>query len=64
MSIRLKLILGVAIALLTCIGAMLWLNIAQIKGLLDRYLLDSALPANATSIAREIDTELAEPITP
>ncbi|WP_017429301.1 methyl-accepting chemotaxis protein [Vreelandella jeotgali] len=63
MSIRLKLILGVAIALLTCIGAMLWLNIAQIKGLLDRYLLDSALPANATSIAREIDTELAEPIT-
>lgn len=63
MSIRSKLIFGVAIALLTCIGAMLWLNIAQVKGLLDRYLIDSALPANATSIAREIDAELTAPIT-
>ncbi len=63
MSIRSKLILGVAVALLTCIGAMLWLNIAQIKGLLDRYLLDTALPASATSIAREVDAELTGPIT-
>jgi methyl-accepting chemotaxis protein len=63
MSIRSKLIFGVAVALLTCIGAMLWLNIAQIKGLLDRYLIDSALPASATSIAHEIDAELTGPIT-
>jgi len=63
MSIRAKLILGVAIALLTCIGAMLWLNIAQIKGLLDRYLIDTALPVSTASIAHEIDAELTGPIT-
>ncbi|WP_168203206.1 methyl-accepting chemotaxis protein [Marinobacter fonticola] len=63
MGIRLKLIIGMGAALLISIFIMVALNIVQMRGLLDRYLLGTALPASLESIARSVERDLQTPIT-
>ena len=46
MSIRLKLITAMGTALLVSTLVLVALNIWQMRDLLDRYLINSALPAN------------------
>jgi methyl-accepting chemotaxis protein len=62
MSIRLKLIVGMATALLISTLLMVALNIFQMRGLLDRYLLNSALPASLEAIAKSVERDLQAPI--
>lgn len=45
MSIRLKLIIGTAVALVISAAVIISTNIWQMQGLLDRYMLNSSLPA-------------------
>ncbi|MGC8121447.1 methyl-accepting chemotaxis protein [Marinobacter sp. VGCF2001] len=63
MQIRTKLTLGAAVALVACIGVMVTINIVQIRDILDRFLMNSALPANVQSIAKELENEMLPAIT-
>ncbi|ROT99766.1 methyl-accepting chemotaxis protein [Marinobacter sp. R17] len=63
MGIRLKLIVGMGAALLVSTFVLIALNIVQMRGLLDRYLLDTALPASVESIARSVERDLQSPLT-
>lgn len=63
MSIRLKLIIGMGAALLASTLLLVALNIFQMRGLLDRYLLNSALPSSLESIANSVERDLQAPIT-
>ncbi|WP_111497054.1 methyl-accepting chemotaxis protein [Marinobacter bohaiensis] len=63
MGIRLKLIVGMGAALLVSTCVLIVLNIVQMRGLLDRYLLDTALPASVESIARSVERDLQSPLT-
>jgi methyl-accepting chemotaxis protein len=63
MSIRLKLIVGMGTALLISTLLMVALNIFQMRNLLDRYLLNAALPASLESIASSVERDLQAPIT-
>lgn len=63
MPIRTKLTLGVATALIICIGLMVAVNIVQIRGILDRFLMNSALPANVESITSALEAEMLPAIT-
>lgn len=63
MSIRLKLILGMGAALLASTLLLVSLNIFQMRGLLDRYLLNSALPSSLEAIANSVERDLQAPIT-
>lgn len=63
MGIRLKLIIGMGAALLISIFVMVALNIFQMRGLLDRYLLETALPASLESIAHSVERDMEAPIT-
>ena len=62
MSIRLKLITGTAVALVISAAVIISTNIWQMQGLLDRYMLNSSLPANVESSARAVRNELERPI--
>ncbi|PHQ74254.1 MAG: chemotaxis protein [Marinobacter sp.] len=63
MSIRLKLIIGMGAALLASTLLLVSLNIVQMRGLLDRYLLNSALPSSLEAIANSVERDLQAPIT-
>lgn len=63
MSIRLKLIIGMGAALLASTLLLVALNIVQMRGLLDRYLLNSALPSSLEAIANSVERDLQAPIT-
>jgi len=63
MSIRLKLIMGMGAALLASTLLLVSLNIVQMRGLLDRYLLNSALPSSLEAIANSVERDLQAPIT-
>lgn len=63
MSIRFKLITGMGAALLASTLTLVALNIFQMQGFLDRYLLNSALPANLEAIANSVERDLQAPIT-
>lgn len=62
MTIRRKLIMGMGLALLVLAALMVVLNIWQMRGILDRYLINSALPANVSSIAHSIERDMQAPI--
>lgn len=62
MSIRLKLIIGTAVALIISAAVIISTNIWQMQGLLDRYMLNSSLPANVESSTRAVRNELQRPI--
>lgn len=62
MSIRLKLITAMGSALLVSTLVLIALNIWQMRDLLNRYLIDSALPANLTSIAHSLERDMRGPI--
>ncbi|MDN6320801.1 MAG: cache domain-containing protein, partial [Marinobacter sp.] len=63
MSIRLKLIAGMGAALLASTLVLVALNIFQMRDLVDRYLLNSALPASLEAIANSVERDLQVPIT-
>jgi methyl-accepting chemotaxis protein len=63
MSIRLKLIAGMGAALLASTLVLVTLNIFQMQDFLDRYLLNSALPANLEAVANSVERDLQVPIT-
>lgn len=63
MSIRLKLIAGMGAALFASTLVLVTLNIFQMQGFLDRYLLNSALPANLEAVANSVERDLQVPIT-
>lgn len=63
MNIRLKLITGMGAALVASTLVLVALNIFQMRDLLDRYLLNSALPANLEAIANSVERDLQAPIT-
>lgn len=63
MSIRLKLIMGMGAALFASTLLLVALNIFQMRELLDRYLLNSALPASLEAIANSVERDLQAPIT-
>lgn len=63
MSIRLKLILGMGAALFASTLVLVALNIFQMRDLVDRYLLNSALPASLEAIASSVERDLQVPIT-
>lgn len=63
MSIRLKLIIGMGAALLASTLLLIALNIVQMRGLLDRYLLNSALPASLEAMANSVERDLQAPMT-
>ncbi len=62
MSIRLKLITAMGTALLVSTLVLVALNIWQMRDLLDRYLINSALPANLSSIAHSLERDMRGPI--
>ncbi|MGM0769632.1 MAG: methyl-accepting chemotaxis protein [Pseudomonadota bacterium] len=63
MSIRQKLTLGMGAALLISAAILIALNIWQMRGVLDRYLIDSALPANVEAIARSVERDMQPAIS-
>jgi methyl-accepting chemotaxis protein len=63
MSIRLKLIAGMGAALFASTLILVTLNIFQMQDFLDRYLLNSALPANLEAVANSVERDLQVPIT-
>lgn len=63
MSIRLKLIAGMGAALFASTLVLVALNIFQMRDLVDRYLLNSALPASLEAIANSVERDLQVPIT-
>lgn len=62
MSIRFKLIMGAALALVVSAVVIISINIWQMHALLDRYMLSSALPANVEASANAVRNELEAPI--
>ena len=63
MSIDLKLIIGTGIALIISALLMVALNIFQMRGLLNRYLLNSAPPASLKAVTNSVARDLQDPIT-
>ena len=63
MSIRLKLIVGMGAALLISAATLIALNIWQMNGVLDRYLLRSALPSSVEAIANSVERDMQPAIT-
>lgn len=63
MSIRGKLIFGIAGALLTSILLMIVLNIFQVRNIIERQLIQSDLPANVTAITYALEKDMLPAIT-
>ena len=63
MSIDLKLIIGTGTALIISTLLMVALNIFQMRGLLNRYLLNSARPASLKAVTNPVARDLQDPIT-
>ncbi|EBA00049.1 hypothetical protein [Marinobacter sp. ELB17] len=63
MSIGLKLIIGMGTTLIISTLLMVDLNIFRMRGLLDRYLLNSALPASRETITNAVERDLQALIT-
>lgn len=63
MSIRGKLIFGIAAALLTSILLMIVLNIFQVRKIIESQLTQSDLPANVTAITYSLEKDMLPAIT-
>lgn len=63
MGIRWKLIAGMGAALIASTLMLIVLNIMQMRDVLDKYLLNSALPANLEAIANSVERDLQAPLT-
>lgn len=63
MSIRAKLIFGIAAALLTSILLIIILNVFQVRSIIQSQLTQSDLPANVTSITYALEKDMLPAIT-